>query len=67
MQISQEPSKAKEIASEFLRIDAAAEFLNISRQLLSKLQRMGAGPRQRKVGRCVLYRRQDLIEWMEAR
>lgn len=50
---------------EFLRPREAATFLSISESLLAKLARLGTGPRQRRVGRAVLYAIADLRAFMD--
>ena len=43
-----------------LRPDAAAAFLSLSTQRLAKWRLTGGGPKYCKVGRSILYRREDL-------
>jgi predicted DNA-binding transcriptional regulator AlpA len=43
----------------------AAEFLGISRSLLSKLRLIGNGPRYIKIGRLCIYLQKDLSAWRE--
>jgi len=52
-------------AREYLRPAQAAEFLGISPSLLAKEIRKGTGPRQRRVGRVVLYSVEDLRAFMD--
>lgn len=47
-----------------MRPDAAAAFLSLSTQRLAKMRLFGGGPPFIKVGRSVLYRRQDLDAWL---
>jgi predicted DNA-binding transcriptional regulator AlpA len=56
----------RDSAPAFLRPKEAAAFLSISPSLLAKVARMGRGPKQRRIGRCVLYAIADLREYMEA-
>ena len=42
----------------------AAQYLDVSRQLLELLRVAGGGPRYAKVGRLVRYRRAALDEWL---
>ena len=59
-------AKRSELAPGFLRPREAAAYLSISPSLLAKLARMGQGPRQRRVGRAVLYAVADLQAFMES-
>jgi hypothetical protein len=45
----------------------AAEFLRRSKRTLQHWRRVGEGPRYVKAGRRVLYRHQDLDEFLSAR
>jgi hypothetical protein len=47
-----------------MRPDAAAAFLSLSTQRLAKLRLAGGGPPYVKIGRSVLYRREDLEAWL---
>ena len=49
-----------------LRPDAAAAFLSLSTQRLAKLRLAGGGPIYAKIGRSILYRREDLVAWLDA-
>jgi len=58
--------------AEFLRRDAAAEYLQsrfgaFTRQTLAKLASIGGGPKFRKFGRFPVYTREDLDTWAAAR
>ncbi len=45
-----------------------ADFLGVSTRALQKWRANGTGPRFCRIsGRCVRYRRRDLISWAEAR
>jgi hypothetical protein len=57
----------KKVIPQYLRPAQAAEFLGISPSLLAKEVAKGCGPRQRRVGRAVLYSVADLHLWMETR
>jgi len=46
---------------------AAARFLGLAVATLAKMRCMGGGPPFVKAGRRVLYRRSDLIAWLNAR
>jgi helix-turn-helix protein len=50
-----------------LHARAAARFLGLAVATLAKMRCMGGGPPFVKAGRRVLYRRSDLIEWLNAR
>ena len=46
----------------------AAELLQVTPRAVQKWRAEGTGPRFIRIsGRCVRYRRRDLIEWTEAR
>lgn len=46
----------------------AADFLGVTVRALQKWRATGTGPRFVRIsGRCVRYRRRDLISWAEAR
>ncbi len=55
----------------YLTTREAAAFLKISPRTLERLRITGGGPRFTKVGTSirsrVVYKRSDLIEWMEGR
>jgi predicted DNA-binding transcriptional regulator AlpA len=51
---------------EFLRTDQAAHFMSMAPGTLYNLRSEGRAPRHIKRGRTVLYRKKDLIDWMEA-
>jgi predicted DNA-binding transcriptional regulator AlpA len=51
----------------FLRPRAAAAFLNLSSSTLAKLRLRGDGPVFSKLGRAVVYDREDLKAWAHAR
>lgn len=55
------------IDSPLLDAAAAAEFLGLSESTLAKLRLSGGGPQYCKLGRRVVYRRDDLLEWVSAR
>jgi hypothetical protein len=46
---------------------AAADFTGLAVATLAKLRCVGGGPAYLKLGRKVLYRRSDLVEWLHAR
>ena len=51
----------------YFRPVEASHYLKISHPLLRKLERLGQGPKRAKLGRAVVYRRQDLDEFMAMR
>ena len=51
----------------FLRPWAAAAFLGLSASTLAKFRWRGDGPPFSKLGRAVVYAREDLRLWAEAR
>jgi hypothetical protein len=53
-------------ASIAMRPEAAAAFLSLSTQRLAKWRLSGGGPKYCKVGRSILYRRDDLEAWLSA-
>lgn len=50
-----------------MRPDDAAAYISLSVQRLAKLRLEGEGPVFLKVGRSVLYRRDDLDTWLRSR
>jgi len=46
---------------------AASPLVGLSVSTLAKLRVTGGGPVFVKAGRKVLYRKQDLVEWLDAR
>jgi predicted DNA-binding transcriptional regulator AlpA len=52
--------------STILRPPAAADYLTLSVQRLSRLRLEGGGPKFIKAGRSVLYRRDDLDAWLQS-
>jgi predicted DNA-binding transcriptional regulator AlpA len=57
----------EKLAPAYLRPTQAALYLGISESLLSKEVRKGKGPRQRRVGRVVLYAVADLNDYMDGK
>jgi hypothetical protein len=51
----------------FLSNDQAASFLNLSPRTLEKLRVVGGGPTFSKLGRRVVYAREDLQSWATAK
>ena len=49
----------------FLSAPEAAEFLCLSTSTLAKLRMRGDGPAYHKLSRKVVYRRDELIDWVE--
>jgi predicted DNA-binding transcriptional regulator AlpA len=50
-----------------LDVQAAARFTGIAAATLAKMRCMGGGPLFVKLGRRVVYRRSDVIAWLNAR
>lgn len=51
----------------FLRTEDASRIVGLSPLTLNKLRSVGGGPPFRSLGRrCVVYDRNDLIEWVSA-
>ena len=50
-----------------MRPPVTAGYLTLSVQRLAKLRLEGGGPGFAKVGRTVLYRRDDLDTWLQSR
>lgn len=55
------------VGSKWLRTRQAAAYLNLSYRTLEKLRCTGGGPPYRKVVGTVLYRMDELDQWVEAR
>lgn len=53
--------------ADMLKTKTVAMWLGVSKQFLEIQRFLGGGPRFTKVGRLVLYRRGDLLEWLEMR
>ncbi|MEO1407770.1 MAG: DNA-binding protein [Pseudomonadota bacterium] len=56
-------------AMENMRAQAAAAYLGVSESFLAKLRmrdKRASGPRFIKIAGCVIYRRTDLDDWLEA-
>lgn len=51
----------------YLRTQAAAEHLNVSKSLLEKYRGRGDGPLYYKLGKLAMYRASDLDEWAAQR
>ena len=47
-----------------MKVEAAAEYLALSASTLNKWRIRGEGPRFLKLGRAVVYRLQDLDDWL---
>ena len=64
----QTPSRehTAEAASELLTIAEAAQLLRAPAATLRYWRHLGAGPTSFRVGRRVLYRRDDLHTWIDA-
>ena len=54
--------------SDWLRVEAAAEFLNVSTSMLAKMRLRGDGPRYAKMGsKLVLYSKSDIEQYLAER
>ncbi len=51
----------------YLRTRPAADYIGLSPRTLEKFRLSGAGPTYSKVGRAVLYDRQELDLWLAER
>ena len=47
-----------------MKVNAAAEYLRLSTSTLNKWRLQGDGPPFLKLGRAVVYRLQDLDDWL---
>jgi hypothetical protein len=65
--VSTRPTSNDKLTPAYLRPTQAALYLGISESLLSKEIRKGVGPRQRRIGRVVLYSVADLNNYMEGK
>lgn len=55
------------LSADVMRPDAAANYLALSVQRLARMRLEGSGPTFIKLGRTVLYRRNDLEAWLNSR
>lgn len=55
------------VVPKWLRTRQAAAYLNLSYRTLEKLRSTGGGPPYRKVTGTVLYRIDELDQWVEAK
>jgi len=60
-------SEEKKVASPFMTVPEAAEFLRLRRRTLDNLRWSGGGPRYQKHGGRVVYARRELQAWSAAR
>jgi len=63
----EQAEKAVALGSKWLRTRQAAAYLNIGYRTLEKLRSTGGGPPYRKVTGTVLYRMDELDQWVESR
>ena len=56
-----------EIDDDAMDVHAAARFTGIAVATLAKMRCIGGGPLFLKLGRRVVYRRSDVIAWLNAR
>lgn len=52
---------------EWMRVDAAARYIGLSKSMLDKMRMGDTGPAFTKLGRTVVYRRADLERWIGSR
>lgn len=52
---------------EWMRVDAAARYIGLSKSMLDKMRMGDTGPQFSKLGRTVVYRRTDLEGWVSSR
>ncbi len=62
-----EAAKAVALGSKWLRTRQAAAYLNIGYRTLEKLRSVGGGPPYRKVTGTVLYRMDELDQWVDSK
>ena len=53
--------------SEYLNVAEAAKFANLGASTLNKLRLTGDGPSYIKLGRRVVYARDDIEGWMQSK
>lgn len=58
---------ANEPVTVFLTTEEAGDFLKMSPRTLEKYRTHGGGPRFRKLGRSVRYKKTDLETWADSR
>lgn len=63
----EQADKAVTLGSKWLRTRQAAAYLNIGFRTLEKLRSTGGGPPYRKVTGTVLYRMDELDQWVDSR
>lgn len=51
---------------EYLNIDEVADLIRTPKATLYRWRHMGSGPPAHRVGRRLLYRRDEVIAWVEA-
>jgi predicted DNA-binding transcriptional regulator AlpA len=61
-----EPSAVPANTDEILTIGQAAKIVNKSVSTMYSLRSTGQGPRSGKLGRRVVYKRSDLLAWIES-
>jgi|SRR3954451_18791031 hypothetical protein len=62
-----EATMAEPNDDDILDAPAAAKFLGVAVATLAKMRCLGGSPAFIKAGRKVLYRRRDLVDWLNAR
>lgn len=51
---------------ELMRIEEVAELTGIPENTLRHWRAIGCGPRSAKLGRRIVYRRRDVVDWVDA-
>lgn len=53
-------------AADRMKVEAAAKYLGLSASTLNKMRGEGRGPRYMRLGSRIVYRRQDLDQYLNA-
>lgn len=53
--------------TDFMTVNSAANYLNVSESYLNRLRSLGGGPTYVQLGRAVRYRKSDLDLWVTER
>jgi excisionase family DNA binding protein len=60
------PQEECSVQTEYMTIDEAADLLRRPRGTLYQWRHHGQGPPARKLGRRLLYKRADVVAWIDA-
>ncbi len=63
--MSMQTESASDHQRRLLEIDDVCDLLHVSRSLMAKWRMQGRGPRFIKVGRRILYDRDELAHWLQ--